>query len=111
MSYCKIPLTCQPFSTQTFKLTLEGGARNINVKLELRYHDLYDTWTAAVTDNSTGELLIDMMPLVCGVNLLGQFKHLELGEAYIVPATDTTLMMPDNTTLGSTFVLVWGDAS
>ncbi len=111
MSYCKIPLTCQPFSTQTFKLTLEGGARNINVKLCLRYNDLYDLWTAAVYDNSTGELLIDTMPLVCGVNLLGQFTHLEMGEAYIVPATDTDLMQPDNTTLGSTFILVWGDAS
>ncbi len=111
MAYCKIPLTCQPFSTQTFKLTLAGGERNINVKLTLRYHDLYDTWTAAVTDNSTGELLIDMLPLVCGIDLLGQYKYLELGEAYIIAATDTTLMMPDNTTLGSTFILVWGDAS
>lgn len=111
MAYCKIPITCQPYSKQTFKLTLEGGKRNINIKLELRYHDLCDLWTAAITDNSTGKLLVDMLPLVCGVNLLGQYRHLEIGEAYIIPATDTDLMMPDNQTLGSTFILVWGDAS
>lgn len=111
MAYSKIPITCQPYSTQTFKLTLDGGSRNVNIKLQLRYHDLFDLWTAAITDNSTGKLLVDMMPLVCGVNLLGQYRHLRIGEAYIIPATDTDLMMPDNQTLGSTFILVWGDAS
>ena len=111
MAFCKIPLTCKPYSMQTFKLTLEGGKKNINIKLDLRYQDLYDVWIAAITDNSTGELLIDMVPLVCGVDLLGQYKHLGLGRAYIVPVTETDLMMPDNTTLGSIFILVWGDDS
>lgn len=111
MAFCKIPLTCAPYSTQTFRLTLDGGKKNINIKLDLRYQDLYDVWVAAITDNSTGELLIDLMPLVCGVDLLGQYKHLDLGKAYIVPVTDTDLMMPDNVTLGSTFILVWGDDS
>lgn len=111
MAYCRIPLTCQSQSVQTFKLTLEGGKRNINIKLMLRYMDLYDTWIAAIYDNSTGDLLVDMMPLVCGVNLLGQYRHLSIGEAYIVPVSDTLLMQPDNKTLGTTFVLIWGDAS
>lgn len=111
MAYSEIPLTCRPYSSQTFKLTLNGGKKNINIKLELRYQDIYDVWIAAITDNSTGELRIDMLPLVCGVDLLGQYQHLGLGHAFIVPATDTDLMMPDNNTLGSTFILVWGDDS
>ena len=97
MAYCRIPLTCQTQSVQTFKLTLEGGKRNINIKLVLRYMDLYDTWIAAIYDNSTGDLLVD--------------KHLSIGEAYIVPISDTLIMQPDNKTLGTTFVLIWGDAS
>lgn len=111
MAYCRITLTCQTQSVQTFKLTLDGGKRNINIKLVLRYMDLYDTWIAAIYDNSTGDLLVDMMPLVCGVNLLGQYIHLSIGEAYIVPVSDTLIMQPDNKTLGTTFVLIWGDAS
>lgn len=110
MSYCIVPLTNQPYSEQEFKLTLKNK-RNINIKLKLRYNDLYEDWTAEIIDNSTGKTLIDTLPLVPGVNLLGQFGYLNIGEAYIVPATDTELMMPDNTTLGSVFVLVWGDKS
>lgn len=94
---------------QTFKLTLDGGKRNINIKLALRYHDIYDCWIGTVYDNSNGKMLIDSMPMVCGVNLLGQYSYLEIGEAYILPTTETTLMMPDNKTLGSVFQLFWGD--
>lgn len=110
MSYCIVPLTNQPYSEQEFKLTLKNR-RNINIKLKLRYNDLCTDWTAEVIDNSTGKTLIDTLPLVTGVNLLGQFGYLNIGEAYVIPTTDTELMMPDNTTLGSVFVLVWGDRS
>lgn len=110
MSYCIVPLTNQPYSEQEFKLTLKNR-RNINIKLKLRYNDLCEDWTAEVIDNSTGKTLIDTLPLLPGVNLLGQFGYLDIGEAYIIPTTDTDLMMPDNTTLGSVFVLVWGDRS
>ena len=111
MSYCIIPVNNTPNSIQTFKLTLDGGKRNINIKLKLRYNDLLSDWTAAIFNNSTGELLIDNMPLVCGVDLLGQYQYLGLGHAFIMPTTETTLMMPDNKTLGSTFILCWGDST
>lgn len=110
MSYCIVPLTNQPYSEQEFKLTLKNR-RNINIKLKLRYNDLCAGWTAEIIDNSTGKTLIDTLPLVPGVNLLGQFGYLNIGEAYVIPTTDTELMMPDNTTLGSVFALVWGDHS
>ena len=110
MSYCIVPLTNQPYSEQEFKLTLKNR-RNINIKLKLRYNDLCAAWTAEIIDNSTGKTLIDTLPLVPGVNLLGQFGYLNIGEAYVIPTTDTELMMPDNTTLGSVFALVWGDHS
>lgn len=110
MSYCIVPLTNQPYSEQEFKLTLKNR-RNINIKLKLRYNDLCADWMAEIIDNSTGKTLIDTLPLVSGVNLLGQFGYLNIGEAYVIPTTDTELMMPDNTTLGSVFALVWGDHS
>lgn len=110
MSYCIVPLTNQPYSEQEFKLTLKNR-RNINIKLKLRYNDLCADWTAEIIDNSTEKTLIDTLPLVPGVNLLGQFGYLNIGEAYVIPTTDTELMMPDNTTLGSVFALVWGDHS
>ena len=110
MSYARIPITCTPNSQQTFKLTLDGD-RNINILLKLRYHDLYDLWLADIVDNSTGEELISSLPIVLGVNLLEQYSYLNIGEAYIVATEPTSLMQPDNKTLGSTFILIWGDAS
>lgn len=111
MSYYIIPVNNTPNSVQTFKLTLDGGRRNINIKLKLRYNDILKDWTASVTDNSNGKRLIDSMSLVCGVDLLGQFQHLNIGHAFVVPTTETPLMMPDNKTLGSTFILCWGDST
>ena len=110
MSYCIVPLTNQPYSEQEFKLTLKNR-RNINIKLKLRYNDLCADWTAEIIDNSTGKTLIDTLPLVPGVNLLGQCGYLNIGEADGIPTTDKELMIPDNTTLGSVFTLVWGDHS
>lgn len=109
MAYKVIPLTTVPYSEQTFKLTL--GEKNLNIKLNLQYHDLVGDWTAKITDNTTGEVLVDTMPLVCGVDLLGQFPHMGIGHAWVIPTEDTTLEMPDNETLGTKFVLVWGDDS
>lgn len=111
MSYCTVPLTTIPNSTQTFKVTLRGGAKNANIRFGLRYNDILDCWSASITDNSTGKLLVDSMPVVCGENLLGQYQYLGIGEAYIVQTTDTSLQQPDNKTLGTAFDLVWGDAS
>lgn len=52
-----------------------------------------------------------MLPLVCGIDLLGQFRYLDIGRAYVVKNEASELQHPDNTTLGSTFILVWGDDS
>lgn len=110
MSYYEIPLTTTPFDQKTFKLTLDGE-RNINILLKLRYYDLYELWVADVCDNSTGEELITGMPLVPGIDLLEQYSYLNIGSAQIVAVGPTTQEQPDNETLGSAWVLLWGDGS
>lgn len=110
MSYARIPINCTPFSQQTFKLTLVGK-RNINILLKLRYHDLYNLWVGDIIDNTSGEDLIVGLPMVLGINLLEQYSYMDIGEAYLVKTEPSDLMQPDNITLGSTFVLIWGDAS
>jgi hypothetical protein len=59
--------------------------------------------------DSLGNVLIDSMPLLTGVDLLGQFKYKRLGSAKIIKATNTTLNDADDTTLGTDFMLVYGD--
>lgn len=106
MSWARIPLSNTAFSAQTFKLTL--GERNINILLKLRYHDLYSLWVMDIIDNGSGKELALGVPLVAGVDLLGQLQYLDIGSAYVVAVEPTDLQQPDNTTLGSTWVLLWG---
>ena len=41
-------------------------------------------------------------------DLLGQFQHLGFGSAMVINAGNGSLDSPDDSTLGSDFVLVWG---
>jgi len=114
MSYYEIPLTCAPDCYQSFTLTMnesEADKENITLELRLRYLDRYDIWLADVRNLATNAVLCAGVPLVLGVNLLGQAGYLGAGEAYVMQALPTELEHPDNKTLGSTFVLVWGDDS
>ena len=113
MSYAEIPLTCAPDSYQSFKVTLAGddGKVNKSLELRLRYLDRYDLWLADVSDLATSAVLCAGVPLVLGVNIMGQMGYLGAGEAYILQEYPSDLQHPDNKTLGKTFVLIWGDAS
>ena len=114
MSYYEIPLTCAPNCTRSFTLTLagdDGEKKNIKLELRLRYLDRYDIWLGDVRNLATDELLVAGVPMVPGVNILGQAGYLGVGEAYIVKTLPTDLEQPDNKTLGATFVLIWGDRS
>ena len=111
MSYCKIPITTSPNATYRFRISLKGNEVNQDIIIKLRYLDLYEVWTMDVYKDSLGDLVLCGAPLVCGTNILGQYEHLDIGEAYIVQAKADDLMHPDNRTLGNDFVLVWGDAS
>lgn len=109
MAYAKIPLSNTPFSEQSFKISLKDNTVNVNIKLRLTYQDLFGVWVADVIDGESNKTLIACLPLVCGVDLLGQHSYLDIGEAYIIEDISTDLMHPDNTTLGKEFILVWGD--
>lgn len=66
----------------------------------------------SITD-SAGSLLLDVVPLVTGdypaANLLKQYSYLNIGSAYIVPASNNLIDNPDFTNLGTDYVLVWND--
>lgn len=111
MSYAEIPLTCAADSYQNFKITLGTGdeKRNVQLELRLRYLDRYDIWLADVSNLATGAVLAAGLPLVLGVDLMGQIGYKDAGEVYVVQTLPTDLEHPDNKTLGRTFRLVWGD--
>ncbi|WP_304067665.1 phage baseplate plug family protein [Megamonas hypermegale] len=105
-----IPLTTAPNQTFNFKININGS--NIHLKIFLRYLEEYKHWVADISNADTNECLIAGLPLVPGnglaANLLAQYDYIDIGEAYIVKAEQTDLEYPDNKTLGSSFLLLWG---
>jgi hypothetical protein len=105
-----VPLTSDP--DQTFKITLPVNNKNLTLGLRFRYNTEGIYWYMSITD-SNGNLLIDAIPLLCGdfpaANMLGQYSYLNIGSAFIIKVGTAEMDSPDDTNLGTEFVLVWGD--
>jgi hypothetical protein len=105
-----IPLTSDP--NQTFNTSLNIDNSNITLTLTLKYNEMSGYWKMSIA-NTAGTLLLDSIPVITGLypaaNLLGQYSYLNIGSAYVVKTTSTTLDFPDSSTLGTDFVLAWSD--
>jgi len=110
MSYKIIPLTTDP--DQNFTITLPIDGKNITLFLRLRYNTMGNYWWLSVTDYS-GKMLIDSLPLLTGdypaADILEQYAYLNIGSACVVKTGTAQMDIPDDTNLGTEFVLVWGD--
>lgn len=111
MPYKIIPLT--PNANQSFSCTLPVDGKNITLAFTFTYNAPGGYWFMSVTDVKTNKKLLDAVPLVTGefpaADLLGQYEYLGIGSAAIVPTSSLATGIPDDTTLGTEYVLVWGD--
>lgn len=111
MSFKIIPLTSDPY--QSFITTIPVDGKNLKLKLGISYNSAGEYWTMSITDPSTGNLILDGIPLLTGgypaSDLLGQFRYLGLGSASIVNVGNGSIDSPDSTSLGTDFLLAWGD--
>lgn len=107
MGYSKIPLTTAP--NQEFICTIPVDNKNITLKLGLRFNSVANYWVMSISDPKTNKFILDGIPLLTGGDLLEQYRYLGLGSAFILNRGDSSMDSPDSTSLGSNFVLVWGD--
>ena len=69
---------------------------SFHARIEIRYLPAPDCWVISVWDNSTGEMLINMIPLVCSYgeinDLFLPFRHLRggqgMGSLFVIRNTD-----------------------
>jgi hypothetical protein len=110
MSVQLIPLTTSP--NQTFQSTLAVDGKNITLEFNLKYNEIAEYWIVKIT-NSDNVVLLDSIPLVPGNypadNILEQYGYLGIGSAFIVKSSNVAADYPSDTTLGTDFLLVWGD--
>ena len=106
-----IPLTSDP--NQTFQVTMQVDGQNLTLGFELHYNEMAGYWVMTIKD-SQNNVLIDCVPLITGDypmgNLLEQHAYLRIGAAVIVPVGGFVDDWPDDTNLGTDFLLLWGDS-
>ena len=75
--YTILPLTEDPW--QTFNLDLNIDEETFHAKVDIRYLPAPDLWILSIWDNSTGDLLVNQIPLICSYvdlnDLLWPFRH------------------------------------
>ena len=83
MNYYSLPLSSSPWQIFTLDMTLEG--EGFQAQVELRYLPAPDRWFVSIWDHAAGELLVNMIPLVCSCgelnDLLRPFRHLRNGKS------------------------------
>ncbi|MGO4496426.1 hypothetical protein AB4114_11070 [Paenibacillus sp. 2RAB27] len=111
MAYKVVPLTSNP--NQSFTCTLPVDGKNITLSFTFRYNVMAEYWFMSVTNFKTKELLLDAVPLITGdypaANLLEQYEYMNIGSAFVVPTNSLAIGIPDDTNIGTEYVLVWGD--
>ncbi|WP_062306562.1 phage baseplate plug family protein [Alicyclobacillus sendaiensis] len=105
-----VPITSGTNQTVTCTLPVNGG--NVTLTFSFTWNDVGDYWFMSITDNN-GNLLLDAIPVITGqypaADILRQYQYLNIGSAYLVPASAG---LPDNPSfddLGSDYLLVWTD--
>ena len=80
-NYFLLPLSSSPWQVFTLDPVIDGEP--FHAQLELRYLPAPGQWFLSIRDHSTGELLVNMIPLVCSCgevnDLLRPFRHLRNG--------------------------------
>lgn len=115
MTYTVLPLTED--SRQVFTLDLSIDEAAFHARVEIRFLPAPECWVISIWDNSTGELLINQIPLICSYgqvnDLLLPFRHIRngqgLGSLFVIRAVDDP-SSPDPAKGNLTeFRILWGD--
>lgn len=110
MALQQIPLDTSP--NQSFNITLDIDGQNTTLRLTIRFNELSGYWLMDIANEQKISIL-QGIPLVSGVypadNLLGQYGYLNIGSAFLLRTNDDLTDIPNETNLGTSFVLVWGD--
>lgn len=105
-----IPLDNAPNQSFEAPLNVDGGVTSVFITL--RYNEIAQYWAMTIQDIN-GNLLLDSVPFLTGDNpadnILGQFAYLEIGSALIFNASQVPIDHPNNTDLGTDFLLIWSD--
>lgn len=92
---------------QICRATILGDKSNLVLALSLDWNKMAGYWVLGISDPSTNDSILTNVPLLPGYDLLGQYKYLGIGSAYLVNTGDQSILTPDSDNLIDNFSLVW----
>ena len=115
MSGYLLPLTLDTWQVMTLDVMIDG--EEFHAQTEIRYLPAPDQWVVSIWDHSSGELLVNMIPLVCSYeevnDLLAPFRFLRggkgLGSLICLRGTDEPSTQDPTGTNLNEFQLIWTD--
>ena len=110
-----LPLTLDPWQVMTLDVVIDG--EEFHAQLEVRYLPAPDQWVVSIWDHSSGELLVNMISLICSYgevnDLLLPFRCLRggkgLGSLICLRGTDEPSTQDPTGTNLNEFQLIWTD--
>ena len=111
-----LPLTDDPWQVMTVDVAPDGEP--FHAQVELRYLPAPDQWVISIWDHAAGELLVNMIPLICsraGLNdLLTPFRYLRngkgLGSLFCLKDNDNTSSADPTEKDLKDFQVLWCDS-
>ena len=115
MSGYILPLTTDPWQVMTLDVVIDG--EEFHAQVEVRYLPAPDQWVVSIWDHSSGELLVNMISLICSYgevnDLLLPFRCLRggkgLGSLICLRGTDEPSTQDPTGTNLNEFQLIWTD--
>lgn len=112
METVAVPLNADA-ETQIINLSIAPNGHAVSLRLEIRWLDNAGKWYLTVYDATTDACLVSLLPLIASGNklndLLGQFGHLRIGSAALVPVSSTPSSADPGRDNLADFELLWGD--
>ena len=110
-----LPLTEDP--RQVFTLDMQIDGVSFHARIEIRYLPAPDCWVLSAWDDSSGELLVNQVPLVCSYgeinDLFRPFRHLReglgMGSLFVIRNTDEPASPDPAEGKLAEFLVLWGD--
>jgi len=93
-----------------YPMVIAGG--RLALRLSFRFNAVSGRWLMDVSSED-GRLMLSALPLIPAQDILGQFSHLGIGSAWVVPVKpgeELKAPVEDSFDSGS-WALLWGDAS
>ena len=115
MTCSVLPLTDDQRQVFTIHVSIDGSP--FQARVEVRYLPAPDQWVISIWDDATGELLVNMIPLICSsgsVNdLLRPFRYLwngaGLGSLFVFRAVDVPDTQDPAANTLNQFTVLWSD--